>query len=151
MGLAFAVYGTEGFHGAFQLEYSGSSAAISVGEAVLIAYTMVLFAGVFMGALVMMLSEVLRSSVGTLAIATGIIVLPMFFSMPEEYRVLYQLWSYLPSDFVAVWSLFSPQMVILGNIVLPAWQAVPMLYMILGGVFAMVTKRVFVRYQVSGR
>ncbi len=151
MGLAFAVYGTEGFHGALQLEYSGSSAAISVGEAVLIAYTMVLFAGVFMGALVMMLSEVLRSSVGTLAIATGIIVLPMFFSMPEEYRVLYQLWSYLPSDFVAVWSLFSPQMVILGNIVLPAWQAVPVLYMTLSGVFAIVTKQAFVRYQVSGR
>ncbi len=151
LGLAFAVYGTEGFFGALQLEYSGSSAAISVGEAVLIAYTMVLFAGVFMGVLVMMLSEVLRSSVGTLAIATGIIVLPMFFSMPEEYRVLYQLWSYLPSDFVAAWSLFSPQMVILGNFVVPAWQAVPVLYTMLGVVFAIVTKRAFVRYQVSGR
>lgn len=151
LGLALSVYGTGGFHGAFQLEYSGSSAAISVGEAVLIAYTMVLFAGVFMGALVMMLSEVLHSSVGTLAIATGIIVLPMFFSMPEEYRVLSQLWSWLPSDFVAVWSLFSPRLVILGNTVVPAWQAVPVLYTMLGVVFVLVTKRAFVRYQVSGR
>ncbi len=149
--LTLAVYGTEGFQGAFQLEYSGSSAAISVGEAALIAYTMVLFAGVFMGTLVMMLSEVLHSSVGTLAIATGIIVLPMFFIMPEEYRVLGQLWSYLPSDFVAVWSLFSPQTVVIGKVVLQAWQAVPVLYTVLGVVFALVTKRAFVRYQVNGR
>ena len=151
LGLALVVYGTEGGHGAFQLEYAGSCAVISIGEAVLIAYTMVLFAGVFMGALVMMLSEVLRSSVGTLAIATGMMVLPMFFSMPEEYRVLSQLWSYLPSDFVAVWSLFNPRMVVLGNVALPSWQAVPVLYIVLGVVFALVTKRVFVRYQVSGR
>ena len=151
LGLAFAVYGIEGFQGAFQLEYSGSCEAISVGEAVLIAYTMVLFAGVFMGALVMMLSEVLHSSVGTLGIATGIIVSPMFFSIPEEYRVWSQLWSYLPGDFVAVWSLFNPRMVILGEAVLPAWQAVPILYVMLSVIFAMVTKRVFVKYQVSGR
>lgn len=151
LGLALSVYGAEGFHGAFQLEYSGCSAPISVGEAVIIAYTMVLFAGVFMGALVMMLSEVLHSSVGTLAIATGIIVLPMFFTMPEEYRLLGQLWSYLPSDFVAVWSLFSPQTVVIGKVVLQAWQAVPILYTALGVVFALVTKRAFVRYQVSGR
>lgn len=151
LGLALVVYGTEGFHGAFQLEYAGSCAAISIGEAVLIAYTMVLFAGVFMGALVMMLSEVLRSSVGTLAIATGIMVLPMFFSMPEEYRVLSQIWSYLPSDFVAVWSLFSPQTVVIGKVVFQAWQAVPVLYTVLGVVFTLVTRRALVKYQVSGR
>ncbi len=151
IGAAFIVYGVDGFNGVFQLEYSASSCPISIGEAVIIAYMMVLFAGVFMGLFVMMLSEVLHSSVGTLAIAVGIIILPMFFMMPEEYRVLAQLWSYLPGDFVSVWSIFSPYTVRIGNWFLQPWQAVPILYTILGVVFAVVTKRVYVKYQVSGR
>lgn len=148
---ALCVYGTGGFDAAFQLEYSASSCPISVGEAVVIAYGMVLFATAFMGALVMMLSEVLRNGVAVLAIATGVIILPMFISMPEEYRVLSQLWSYLPSDFVAVWSSFSPQTVVIGTVVLQAWQFVPILYTVLGSVFIFVCKRAYKKYQVNGR
>lgn len=147
----FFFYGTEGFHAAFQLEYPGSSCPISIGEAALIAYIVVLFAGLFMGALVMMLSEIFHSSVATLAVAMGIMVLPMFFSVPDEYRVLSQLWSYLPSDFVAIWNIFSPKMVIFGKTVFQAWQAVPALYTLSGILFAFMTKCSFVNYQVSGR
>lgn len=148
---AFLLYGAEGFGAAFQLIYTGFSCPLSAGEAVLIAYFMVLFAGTFMGALVMMLSEVIHSSVSTLAIAVGIILLPMLFSMPDEYRLLAQLWSYLPSDFVACWSIFSVHTVIIFGKVLQAWQVVPMLYTVLGILFAFVTKRAFMKYQVSGR
>lgn len=148
---ALVIYGAGGFHGAFQLEYSDSSCPISIGEAVIIDYIMVLFAAVFMGVVVLMLSEVLRSGVGTLAVATGVIILPMFITMPEEYRVLSQFWSYLPSDFVAVWSCFSPQTVMVGQVVLQAWQFVPLLYTLLGVVFVAVCKHAYMKYQVSGR
>ena len=148
---AYALYGAEGFSAAFQLIYPGSSCPICVGEAVLIAYLMVLFAATFMGVSVMMLSEVLRGSVATLAIAIGIILLPMLFSMPEDLRLLEQLWSYLPSDFVACWSIFSVQTVVIFGRVLQAWQAVPVLYIVLGISFFLIAKRVFVKYQVSGR
>ena len=148
---AFILYGTEGFDVAFQLIYAGYSGPISIGEAVIIAYVMVIVATVFMGAFVMMLSEVLHSSVGTLAIATGMIVLPMLISMPEESRLLSQLWSYIPGDFVGVWSIFSVCTVeVFGNVVL-AWQIVPLLYGVLGLCFARIAKRVYVKYQVSGR
>lgn len=150
-GAAFLLYGAEGFDGAFQLIYAGSSLPISVGEAVLIAYFMVIVAGVFTGALTMMLSQVLGNGVGAMAIITGMIMLPMFFTMPEEYRVLGQLWSYLPSDFVAGWSTFSPQTVVLGHKVFLPHQVVPILYMGLGAVCVLVGKRSFVKYQVSGR
>lgn len=148
---ALVIYGAGGFHGAFQLEYSGSSCPISIGEAVIIAYVMVLFAAVFMGVFVMMLSEALRSSVGSLAVAIAVIILPMFLTVPEEYRVLSQIWSYLPSDFVAVWSCFSPQTVVLGDVVLQAWQFVPLLYIVLGVVFVVVCRYAYMKYQVSGR
>ena len=148
---AYALYGAEGFSAAFQLIYPGSSCPICVGEAVLIAYLMVLFAATFMGVSVMMLSEVLHSSVGTLAITIGIILLPMLFSMPEDLRLLEQLWSYLPSDFVGCWSIFSVQTVVIFGKVLQAWQIVPLLYIVLGITFFLIAKRIFVKYQVSGR
>lgn len=148
---AFGLYGTEGFDTAFQVIYAGSSCPISVGQAVLIIYGIVVFAGIFIGVFAMTLSENLHSSVGTLSIAIGLIVLPMMVSVPEEYRLLAQLWSYLPSDIVAIWSCFSPRTVVLFGNVLQAWQVVPVLYTVIGVMAAIVTERVFVKYQVSGR
>lgn len=149
--VALVLYGTEGYDAAFQQIYVGNSHSLTVGEAVLITYLMILLAGVFMGALVMMFSEIFHSSMGALSIAIGIILLPMFFSMPEEYRLLSQLWSYLPGDFVAGWSCFSMQTVVIAGKVFLPWQVVPVLYMMLGLLFAWVTGRRFLNYQVSGR
>ncbi len=148
---AFLLYGMEGFDTAFQLIYAGSSCPISVGQAVLIIYGIILCAGTFIGVLAMTLSENFHSSIGTLSIVIGLIVLPMMISVPEEYRLAAQLWSYLPSDIVAVWSCFSPRTVILFGTVLQGWQVVPMLYAVVGVIAAVVTERVFVKYQVSGR
>lgn len=148
---AFVLYGVEGFETAFQVIYAGSSCPISVGQAILIIYAIVLCAGTFIGLFVMTLSENLHSSVGALSIAIGLIILPMVVSAPDEYRVLAQLWSYLPSDMVAVWSCFNPQTVVLFGKVWQGWQVAPILYAVVGGVLAIVTEKVFVRYQVSGR
>jgi len=148
---AFFIYGVEGFDTAFQIIYAGSSCPISVGQAVLIIYGIILCAGIFIGVLVMTLSENLHSSVGTLSIVIGLIVLPMMISVPEEYRLAAQLWSYLPSDIVGVWSCFSPRAVVFFGNVLQGWQVVPILYAGIGVVAAVVTERVFVKYQVSGR
>lgn len=149
--VAFLLYGAEGFGADFQLIHAGSSLSISVGEAAMIAYLMVLFAGVFMGALVMMLSELFHSSVGALAIAMGIILLPMFFAVPGEYRLLAQLWSWLPSNFVASWNIFSLYTVVIFGKGLQTWQIVPVFYTVLGILFAFVTERAYMNYQVSGR
>lgn len=146
---AFVLYGTQGFEAAFQLFYAGSSYPVSVGQAVLIIYAMVVCAGTFMGIFVMALSEVLHSSFGTLAIAIGLIVLPMLVSIPDGYRLIAQIWGYLPSEIVAVWSCFSLRTVAFGKIFLQSWQVVPMLYSVLGIGAAVLTKRVFIRYQVG--
>ncbi len=148
---AFFIYGTEGFDSAFQIIYAGSSCPISVCQAVLIIYGIILCAGTFIGVLVMTLSENLHSSVGTLSIVIGLIVLPMMISVPEEYRLAAQLWSYLPSDIVGVWSCFSPRTVVLFGNALQGWQVVPVLYIVVGMAAAVVTERIFIKYQVSGR
>lgn len=147
----FLWYGAEGFGAAFQLIYAGSSLPISVGCAVLIQYFGIICASVFTGALTMWLSQVFGNGVGALGVVIGMIMLPTIITMPEEYRVLGQLWSYLPSDFVAAWSIFSPQTVPIFGIYLQAWQAAPVLYCMLGAVFGWLAKRSFVKYQISGR
>lgn len=148
---AFVIYGMEGFETAFQLIYAGSSCPMSVGQAVVIIYVIILCAGTFIGVLVMTLSENLHSSVGALSVVIGLIVLPMVISVSDEYRILAQMWSYLPSEVVAVWSCFNPRTLVLFGRVLQGWQVVPMLYTVVGGVVAIVTEKVFVKYQVSGR
>ena len=99
----------------------------------------------------MMLSEVLHSSVGTLSVAIGIIILTMMISVSEEYRLLAQMWNFLPSNVVAVWGTFSRYLFdVFGNLY-QTWQVVPVVYLLIGVGAACVTKVSFVKYQVNGR
>lgn len=148
---AFCLYGFGGFESDFRLLYAGCSCDFRAGSAILLMYGCVVCAGVFTGALTMLLSQVLRSSVGTLGVIIGMILLPMLFTIPDEYRILGQLWSYLPSDFVAAWTIFSPRTVPLFGRFFQAWQVVPVMYTVLGLVFALLGRHSFVRYQVRGR
>lgn len=148
---AFVCYGPEGFSGAVQLWHMGYSYPLSMGEAVLIVYCMIMLAGVFTGAFVMMFSELVHNSIGTLALVMGTILLQTLVTVPEQYRVLGQIWSYFPGNFVGVWSIFSLQTVPLFGKCLLAWQFVPALYLLAGGAFALVGRKVFTGYQVSGR
>lgn len=148
----YFLYGLEGFEASFQLLMPGYSYPLSTGESVLIACGMAVLAAVLVGIFVMLLSEMFRSSLGTLALTAGLIILCMFVSsLPERYRVLSQAWSYLPSNAVAVWNIFDCRTVPLFGQALVFWQVVPILYIVLGGVLAVLGKKRYVNCQVSGR
>ena len=106
---------------------------------------------VFVAAFVMALSELLRSSIGTLSFVVGVVILGIFVNVPAHLRILAQAWSYLPSNFIANWNVFNARLVgLFGKFLMP-WQAVPMLYVILGIGLAFLGRRAFMRYQVTGR
>ncbi|MCM1127792.1 MAG: YjgN family protein [Lachnospiraceae bacterium] len=148
----YFLYGWEGFDAAFQLIMPDFSYPLSTGGGVLIAFGMILFASILTGIFCMFLSELLHGSMGTLALISGMIIAGMFVSsLPERYRVLSQAWSYLPSHMTAVWNIFNCRTVLIFGKLLVSWQAVPILYLILGGVFATLLKRRYVNYQISGR
>ena len=149
--MAFVLYSADGFDGAFQLIYEGNSSPISVGQAILIAYSVVLVVGIFTGAFTMFLSEVLHSSTGTLAVIIGSMVLTMLINIPEEYQIMQQIWNYLPSNMVASWNIFSPDIIILFGYGFQAWQIVPLFYIGCIGVMMLVSRRFFVTYEISGR
>lgn len=148
----YFLYGLEGFGAAFQLIMPSFSYPITAGESLLIAFGMLGLAAALTGVFAMVLSETLRSSLGTLAITVGIIILSMVFpsfAIPERYRLLSQLWGYLPSNFIAVWEIFTSQTVPVFGMTLVSWQAVPILYLTIGSGIAAVGRWKYANGQVG--
>lgn len=145
------LYGTEGFHAAFQFIYIGNSAPVTCGQAVLIAYGNMVIATVIISIFVMVLSELLRSNIATLAISTGLLIIAMIVMIPEQYRVLSQIWNWFPWCFLTPWNVFGNYTISIFGHYLTSWQAVPIIYIITSMMIAAIGKPVYQRFQVSGR
>lgn len=143
--------GAGGFHAAFQFIFATSSDPVTCGQAILIAYGNTMFAAIVISVFVMALSELLRSSIATLAVSTGLLITAMIVNMPEQYRVLSQIWDWMPWCFLAPWNVFGNYTISLFGIYLAPWQAVPLLYFIASVIIAAIGKPVYQRFQVSGR
>ncbi len=145
------LYGMEGFQAALQFLYAQSSAPVTCGQAVLITYGIIMITAIITSVFVMVLSELLQNNIATLAISSGLLMLSMAVVVPEQYRVLAQIWTWLPWSFFEPWNVFGSYTVsLLGHYFTP-WQAVPVIYLVSAAAIAAVGKPVYQRYQVSGR
>lgn len=151
VGLSMGIYGTDGFQTIIQIAMKQYSWPMTVGEAMLISYGLLLVTAVFMSILVMVGSEVLKSSVAVLAITAAAIVLGMYVSVPDKYRVLAQIWDYLPTNFLIVSNVLDVRPVTIAGSCFLSWQIVPVVYLVAGILTAFAGKGIFRRYQVSGR
>ncbi len=120
-------------------------------QAVLIAYGNMAAAAVITSVLVMVLSELLRSNIATLAISVGLLIAPLLLNIPEQYRILAQIWNWLPWSFLALWNVFGRYTLSIFGHYLTPWQAVPLIYLAAGMAIAAVGKPIYQRFQVSGR
>ena len=145
------LYGIEGFHAVFQFIYTSNSDPITCGQAVLIAYGNMVIAAIITSVFVMVLSELLRSNIATLAILTGLLIMAMIVMIPEQYRVLAQIWNWLPWSFLTPWNVFGMYTLSIFGHYLTSWQAVPIIYIITSVMIAAIGKPVYQRFQVSGR
>lgn len=151
IGITFLLYGTQGFDAPFYLYMPGYIYPITMGKATLIGYAMVLAACVVTAVITMVLSELVHSSLTTVSITTAVVIAGMFFNIPGKYRGGAQLWDYLPSRFAMSYKIFNNRMVPMFGGYLQAWQAVPVLYLLLGIVFVWIGKLAYDRYQVGER
>lgn len=149
--LTLCLYGLGGFQAAFQLIYAGNSDPITCGQAVLIAYGNMMFAAIITSVFVMVLSELLHSNIATLAVSTGLLIIAMIVNVPEQYRMLAQIWDWLPWSFITPWNVFGKYTVSIFGHYLAPWQAVPMLYFVLSVMIAAIGKPIYLRFQVTGR
>lgn len=147
----FCLYGTDGFNAAFQLVYTGSSDPVTCGQAILIAFGNMLFAAAVMGIFVMILSELLNSNIAALAISTGLLIVAMIVVVPEQYRLLAQIWDWLPWCFLTPWNVFGEYTLSIFGHYFTSWQAVPIIYLVASIVTAIVGRLLYQRFQVSKR
>lgn len=151
--LSLGIYGTEGFQAVFQLYPSHNMYPwpLTMGQACLIAYGMVFITVVLSGMFVMVLSELLHSNIATLSVSVGIIIAGMICSIPNQYRVLAQIWNWLPMTFLDSWSVFDIRLLTVFGHSFVSWQAVPVFYILSSIGLAVFGKHVYKGYQVSGR
>ncbi len=149
--MSLLVYGHDGFHTAFQIFRSTSSSPITLGQACLIAYGILIIAAIFISVFVMVVSELLHSNIVALSITTGLIIAGMLIQVPGEYRFLSQLWDYLPTSFLAVWNIFDHRLITIFGQAFVSWQIVPVVYILCSIILAIFGNGIYKRYQVSGR
>lgn len=145
------LYGIEGFHAVFQLVHKSSSDPVTCGQAILIAYGNMVITAVITSVFVMVLSELLHSNIAALAVSNGLLIMAMLIIVPKQYRVLSQIWDWLPWCFLAPWNVFGKYTLSLFGRYFAPWQAVPVVYMVTSVMAASVGKPIYQRFQVSGR
>ncbi len=146
-------YGPEGFRAALQLiTVYWYPYALSVGETTLIAIGLLCLSSVMVTIFTMLLAEVLKNSVGAMAIVTGGLFVARLVSIPPSMGILSQLWSYLPINILKIDEGFTDlRLVHFFGTKLTTWQFAPILYLILIGVMVWGGSKVYKDYQVSGR
>ena len=149
--LCLSIFGVEGFEAPMQIYFTTYSYPLTMGEACLIAYGVLIITSILAGVFVMVLSELLHSGVATLAISSGLIILGGMISMPVQYRIFAQIWDWSPMAYLSIWNVFDSRTLTLFGQCFTSWQVVPVIYILLSAVLAVGGKYIYQRYQVSGR
>jgi len=149
--LAFGAYGIGDFNAMIQLVFAQYSYSLTAGQMVLILYGCVLATTMVYSALIMLLSEMCHNSIATLAITSGMLIFSMIGSVPFQYRVLSQIWNWLPSGFLAPWNIFDVRLLLIFGHYFTAWQAVPAIDVIASFLLAFIGKPIYQQFQISGR
>lgn len=147
------VYGPDGFSTALQFWSEGSSLPLhlSIGGFVLLLIALLALACAATAALVMLLSELLRSAVPALAVLfllSGAVLLNLFYSVARPVR---QLSSYLPFCRISIDTLEDFFLVTLGTLQLNSLQFSFLLYPLLAAAFGVLCRLCYGTYQVTGR
>lgn len=148
---AIAVYGTDGAGAAIQLIMPTCSWPLTIGQTALIYLGVLIVASLLYSVAAMFLSELLKSSVSTMAVMVGITLLTLFLNVPDIYRLPSQIYSFFPTQLVTLESLWDRRLVALPGAYLANWQFGPVVYLIIAVVLTLVGQRIYRRYQVSGR
>ena len=150
-GLSLYVYGADGFNTAIQIFYTNYAGNITMGQACLIAYGGLLATSFIVSIFVMFMSELFHSNISAISIVSGMILAGILVNIPAEYRVLSQIWDYMPTNFMSIENIFDVRLINLLGIHFTSYQIVPLFYFIVAALMAFLGSRIYCHYQISGR
>ncbi len=149
--LLFGIYGMEGAEAVLQLLNYKYVWPLTMGETVWILFGLLLAAALLRTVLAMLMAEYFRSSTIPLALMAGFLIFSMLFHIPDEYRLLSQIWNTFPVNLVSVWGAFESRLYpFLGRFLTP-WQAAPWIYLLIGVGAAVLCLRRYEDFQAGGR
>ena len=100
---------------------------------------------------VMLLSELFSSSIAAMSVTTGMILAGMIIQIPAQYRILGQIWDYLPTCFLSMWNTFDSRLISMYGMHFTSYQIVPLIYVVVASLLAFLGSRIYCRCQISGR
>jgi len=149
-GINILVFGTEGYDAVVQLTITGCQYNMSILEADIWLFLLLIFAAILYASFAMLLSRLTNSH----AAASAIMIIGMFLSMfniPERYRFISQLWNYSPAGHIGIWQFYEYRLLTLFGVQLNNLQASLIIWAIATILFIVVGNRLNSKYQVLGR
>lgn len=149
---SFAIYGTEGFNAQIQLSAIECTWDLTIGQGVLIMLGISIAAAVMLSCTGLFLAEFFRSSLPAMGILIGFLLISSILNIPEQFRVLSQIWSYCPTNLISLTGgLMEHRLVPFFGTYLTSYQAGPFIYLILALLSAFGGYFVWRRWQAGGR
>lgn len=134
----------------FDPVYSGT---LTIGQAALIMTGLLLLSSIVLCIITMVLSELINSNVGVMAIVIAVFfLLARLIYVPADFKFIAKVWNMIPINLlkgdqgmfdVRLWNIF--------GIKFTLWQLAIIVYIITGLVFFFIGKRKYCKYQVSAR
>lgn len=149
----FSSYGAEGFGAAIQsVLLPWYSYPLTMGQALLLMLGLLFLSGVMVAIFAMLLAELLRNSIGAMAVVIGMLLAARMIPIPPAFGALSKAWTYLPINLLKVDEGFTDlRLVNLCGLQLTSWQFAPILYAVIIVLMVFGGRKIYSRYQVSGR
>ncbi len=146
------IFGADGLHAPIQLVSPTSMVQMTFGETIVYSYVLVIIAALLYTSIILCCSELFRNgTVAVVAIIGVLVLLPMMVMVPYEYRVLGQIFDLNPINVVAIWGVMDYRLVPVPGGYMTMQQAAPILYALFIGLFVLMGRRAYLKYQVGGR
>lgn len=143
------LYGFHGLNTQIQMIYPMCSYPLTIGKVLGIQLFILLTAAVLESAFAMFCAEKMKSSTGTIAIMVGILLLSLVVNIPDQFRVVSQLWLCIPSNALAIWNLLDCRLVYLFGKYFTQMQLLPVIYGILAALLVVGGYRGYKKYQAT--
>ena len=148
--IQFLVYGGVDAETSIQFYFGPSAMDMCAKPALLLCAGIFLLIALFYSTLTMLLSQVFRSATVPIAAMALLLFLSML-NVPHRFRVISQLWAYAPATFPGSWTFTDYRLVTIFGHSFNILEVMPVLYVLLIVLLAVILYRSYCRTQIGGR
>lgn len=125
---------------------------LSVGQAAVILLGLLVVSSVLTAVFVMTISQFTKSSIATMSIVAGMLMISLFVSeVPGNIRWLSELWYLVPSNLINLNGAFRYTLLSIGEIQFVSYQYAFLAYVLLSAVFIVCGRLIYGKYQIKAR